>query len=291
VRKIILAVRAQAVQWGRDVIYPIEFPFKIMFIKHLKVWKQLAVMSFGSYASNWIDYLAYFLGKMVRLVFFILLIVSVFGHVDSLAGYDENEVLLFFLSFNLMDVLAQALFRGIYLFRDDIRSGNFDFTLEKPINPLFFAMSRLIDILDIIFLFPIIALTVLAITQLPQDISLISWFTAGLYCLISLVLLTSIHILSAAVTVMTAESENLIWLYRESMAIGRFPPEIYSRTLRTVFTYLMPVIIIVAMPVKALIGLLAWQNMLISIIIAILFFSASILAWNQGIKHYSSASS
>lgn len=260
-------------------------------MKYLKVWKQLANCAINSYFSNRINYVAFFIGKLIRFGFFLLLIISIFRFTKSLAGYSKYEVILFFLTFNLIDVLTQALFRGIYLFKRDVRTGNFDYIISKPINSLFYCLSRLVDIADIIFLIPIIALIIYTILKLSISITILNIIYYLIFIFLGLLITLSIHIVSASITIWTMESENFIWFYRESMAIGRFPPEIFSSSMQFIFTFIMPIIIIVAFPAKALLGILGWQSALVALIYSISFFILSLLIWKKSLKYYSSASS
>lgn len=259
--------------------------------KYYKVWKQLSNCAISSYLSNRIDSFCYFAGKIIRFAFFLLLIFSIFKFTDTMAGYGKYEVILFFLSFNLMDTLAQAFFRGIYHFKNDVRKGNFDYVISKPVNPLFYSLARMTDILDIIFLLPIISLVVYTILKLSIAITLLNIILYLLFIALSMIIILGIHILSACTTIWTMESENFIWFYRESMTIGRFPPEIYSPAVQLIFTYIMPIIIIVAFPTKVLLGLLTFRAGVAAFFVAILFFIVSVSLWRISLKHYSSASS
>jgi ABC-2 type transport system permease protein len=260
-------------------------------IKYWRVWKQLMKNATNSYLSNRIDSLFYFFGKVVRFVFFFILIVSLFRFTSSIAGYSKQEVIIFFLTFNLVDVIAQAIFRGIYTFSDEIKRGNFDFVLSKPINPLFYSMNKLADILDFVFLIPIVVLLLHFLMIIGVAITPVG---ALLYCglfFVSLIIVSSIHILTAAASILMVENENLIWVYRESMTIGRFPPELFSLPIQFVFTFCLPVIIMIGFPVKALLGLLSWKMVLVALIYSIVLLSLSIFLWQKGLEKYSSASS
>jgi ABC-2 type transport system permease protein len=259
--------------------------------KYIRIWKQLSSLAIGSYWSNRIDSAAYLAGKLVRFGFFLLLIISLFSFTDNLAGYSKYEVVLFFLTFNLLDVSAQALFRGIYAFRADIQRGNFDFVLSKPVNPLFYSLSRMTDILDIILIAPIIALIVCVMGKLPEPPDMVHVFLYAVLVMAGMVIILGIHIISASVAIWKIESENFIWLYREAMTIGRFPPEVYSPTVRSLFTYVIPIIIAVAFPVKVLLHDLDWRWTIFTMLYAAAFFGFSLIMWKAGLKAYSSASS
>ncbi|MCL5965761.1 MAG: ABC-2 family transporter protein [Deltaproteobacteria bacterium] len=259
--------------------------------RYLRIWKQLTRCAFLAYGSNAIDAATYFLGKLVRFGFFLLLIHSLFDHTDNLGGYDRHEAILFFLTFNLTDVLAQAFLRGIYQLQGDIRLGKFDYVISKPVDPLFYSLARLTDILDIIFLVPIVLLIVVTVYQLKAALTVAAVAVYLLLVLLGMAIVLSLHIVSGALTVWTMETENLIWLYRESMTIGRFPPEIYSDVIRFIYTYIMPVIIIIAFPVKGMLGRLAAGDILLAFAAAMIFLAGSVVLWRASLKRYSSASS
>ncbi|MBI4812129.1 ABC-2 family transporter protein [Candidatus Falkowbacteria bacterium] len=259
--------------------------------KYYKVLKQLITLASGSYLSSRLDSVAYFLGKIVRFTFFLIFILSLFKFTETFVGYSKYEAVLFFLTFNLADVLAQALFRGIYMFKNDVKLGNFDFVLSKPINPLFYSFMRLTDILDTIFLIPIVSLIIFTVIKLGVAISFNNVFLYILFLTFSQLIIMGIHVLAASLTIWATEAENFIWLYRESMTVGRFPPEIFPSALQWIFTLIIPVIIIVAFPAKALLGVLNWQWAVFALIYAIGFFAISLLVWKISLKHYSSASS
>ncbi len=257
--------------------------------KYLNTWLQLTNCAFSSTLSNRIDSAGYFAGKLVRFVFFWLLIVSIFRFTDTLVGYSKYEVLLFFLTFNFIDVFSQAFFRGMYLFQSDVRRGNFDFILTKPINSLFYSLSRLNDLLDIIFLVPITALLVYVMAQLNITVGALGAY--ALFFAFGMVVVLAIHILAAAITMWSYESENFIWLYRYTMATGQFPSDIFSPRVQTLFTYVMPIMVIVAFPSKALLGRADSAMFVTALLVSTVFFGASMLLWRAGLRRYSSASS
>lgn len=259
-------------------------------MKYPRVWKQLSGMAFSTFLSNRIDAFSYIAGKLIRFLFFLLLIVSIFNFTPTLAGYSQYEVLLFFITFNIIDVLGQAFFRGIYLFKYEVNKGNFDFVLTKPANALFYSLARLTDLLDFMFLIPILGTLLYIIYRLPPvniaDIILYIFFI-----IVGLVILMAIHVLSAAITIWSMESENVLWFYRDAMSFGRFPPELFSSAIQIVFTFVFPIFVMFAFPAKALLGILSVQSMILGVLIAAVFFSISLILWNVALRAYSSASS
>ena len=259
--------------------------------KYFRVWKQLAKLATESYMSNRIEYGSYFLGKIIRFAFLFLMIFAIFGHTQVIAGYSKYQVIAFFLTTYLVDTLGQSAFRGVYLFRDDVRKGNFDYIISKPINSLFFVMSRLPDILDMIFLLPLAIFIIFTFSKLNifQDPIYILFYL--LFLILSTMIITAFHIISVSLTVWTMESESFIWVLRNATFIGLFPPEVYSGAVQVFFTIFVPVIVMFAFPVKALMGMMTFEMASVAFGIATVFFGGSLLLWNASLKSYSSASS
>lgn len=259
--------------------------------KYFRVWIQLVALAFGSYISNRMEYGSYFLGKIVRFGFFLIMVFAIFNHTNNIVGYTKYQVIIFFLTAFFMDSLGQAFFRGIYLFRQDVQRANFDYVLVKPINPLFFILTRMTDLLDITLLIPLVVMITYTFSKLgvlgnPAAISGYLFFVA-----IGFVVVASLHILSAAFTTWTMESEVFIWFYRTATFAALFPPEIFSHPIQLFFTFVIPIVVVVAIPSKALLGLLTLKMALAAFAVTFVFFFGSLLLWKTSLKHYSSASS
>ena len=89
--------------------------------KYSRIWKRLAIMGFEIQTAHPLSSSGYLLGKFVRIAFFLVFLVAIFKHTQALVGYTLPEAALFFLTFNLVDILAQLFFRGIYGIRALIR--------------------------------------------------------------------------------------------------------------------------------------------------------------------------
>lgn len=218
------------------------------------------------------------------------MIVAVFNYAQGFAGYTKEQALLFFITFNLVDVASQAVFRGVYRFAYDVNRGTFDAILTKPINSLFYIMTRLTDILDILFLVPIAGALVYIIFQLPGlTLTLFAWY-AG-FLVLGLILTTAIHILTAALCLWTTENENIIWFYRQATIVATFPADILSVIWQIVFTFALPIIIMMAYPARALLGTITPGEIITGVLVTTFFFGGSLLVWSLSLKHYASASS
>ncbi len=260
-------------------------------MKYPHILRQLASLSLQDMLTSRVDSLAYLLGKILRFGLFWLTITGIYHFLPQIAGYSYTELLTFFLTFNLVDVMGQALFRGVYFLGDAVKYGRFDYMLVKPIRPLFFVLFRFIDWLDCVFLIPITILMISVLSTLGPQVTAANliWYVCGL--IIALIISLTIHIAAAGITVRAGESEQVVWLYREIFQLGRFPTEIFPLRLQLVLTYVIPIAISIAWPTKILLGYLSPSYLWLGAGISLLALAASLRFWRSSLYYYSSASS
>jgi len=235
--------------------------------------------------------LLFVVGKVLRFLFFFVFIFSILSRVKTIAGYSREQVILFYLVFNLIDVSTQILFRGVYRFRRLIISGDFDLVLMQPTPSFFRPIFGWSDIFDLTTLVPLIIYLSFFIFQnnfWNGSGTIILFF---LLLLNSLVLAFALHLLVCAICVLTTEIDHLVMVYRDLTNMARFPTDIYQKPVVCFLTFTVPVVILMTVPVKALLNLLSWQTILLSFAITLVFLVGSLKLWKYAIRGYSSASS
>jgi ABC-2 type transport system permease protein len=260
-------------------------------MKYFRVWRRLAVMSFLLQTESFISSFGYLLGKLVRIGFFLFFLFSIFKHTDALAGYSLQEVALFFLTFNIVDILAQLFFRGVYGIRSLIREGDFDYFLIQPANVLFRVAFQTVDFLDVVTILPVFAITFYLFRRIHMEAPIAHFFLYALLTLNGLVIAFAIHIAVASLAVLTQELENTIWIYRDLMTLGRFPSDIYDPPMRAILTFVVPVAVMVSFPAKAFLGRLSPAWMIQAGFMAMTSLALSLWFWTFSIRRYTSVSS
>lgn len=255
--------------------------------KYFRVWINSATLSVQANLEQRGGALMFIIGKFIRFGFFLTLLVLIADRVDQVSGYSLHQLVIFFLFFNFFDMTGQIFFRGIYWFRQQVVSGEFDFRLLKPINPLFQALTRQTDILDFPLLFIILAY--LSIQALDQP--LLNLIAFVVMAISGLIIVTAIHIFVAALGVITTEVDHTIMIYRDLSSMARVPTDIYALPVRLFITLIVPIGIAFTIPAKAFLGLLSTPLLLFSLFISTVFFYLSLRFWRYALTQYSSASS
>lgn len=258
--------------------------------KYFKVWWLFTLDSFQIQLNIRWGLVLFLLAKILRFITFIFFLVVLLNSTKVLAGYSLDQTILFFLSFNLLDIVSQLLFREVYRFRGAILSGTFDFYLIKPLNSLFRSLFTGADLLDFLTLIPLL----FAIIYFINKLQLFNLLNLSIYILmltVGFLIALSFHILVLCLGILTTEIDNAIFLYRDIVGMGRLPIDIYMEPIRGLLTFIIPVGIMMTFPAKSLMGMLSPKFIIYSVIFSLFLFYISIKAWKSALKSYSSASS
>lgn len=258
--------------------------------KYSKVWWLLALQAAKTAFESRFGAVLFVIGKMVRFLLFLFFILLIASRVEKMVGYSLWQMVLFFATFNLIDTITQLFFREVYRFRSHIVAGDFDHILTKPLSPLFRSLFGGTDVLDI----PILFLSILFIVFAAFHLENISFIHAGAFLLLLLnafLIATAFHIFVLSLGILTTETDNTLWLYRDLTQMGRVPVDIYQEPLRGFITFVIPVGIMMTFPAKVLMGLLAPQGVFLSFFLGGLLFYLAFSFWQFSLKRYTSASS
>jgi ABC-2 type transport system permease protein len=258
--------------------------------KYFRIWVRTASMAMQAQLTYRLGSFGFLVGKMIRLVFFFAFVVAIFQHVQTIAGYNLVETALFFLTFNVVDMTAQILFRGVYGARRIVSEGDFDFYLIQPCDPLFRMVFSTVDFLDIVTLIPVLIMVGMVFARLPP----LGWTRYAAYSILvvnGVALVFSIHVFVAGVAVRTQELENAIWIYRDVMFMGKFPVDVYAPAVRWALTFGVPIAVMTSFPAKALLGILSPAWAAYGVILTAVLLALSARYWRGSVARYTSSSS
>jgi ABC-2 type transport system permease protein len=256
--------------------------------RYFLIWKKLVSNTLQNAFASRSGVIFFTSGKVLRYVFFLLFLVLIVSNTKQIAGYTLWEVILFFLTFNLIDILSQGIFREVYRFRFYLISGSFDHFLLKPMSPLFRVLLGGLDILDMFTLVPLIGFIIYTFHQLP-GITLISMLLYLFLVINGLLITLSFHIFVLGLGVIATEVDNAIWIFRDITYMGRIPVDVYREPVRSLLTFVIPVAAMITFPAKALLGVLSSPWIILAICLCIGFLSMSLMFWKYALRKYTSA--
>lgn len=259
------------------------------FARYFQIWWLMSRNSFLATLSGRLAIFVFLIGKILRFGFFTLFLVFLLKGTKNLAGYDTNQALFFFLTFNIIDVLAQFFFREVYRFRHLVVTGNFDLVLVKPISALFRSLMGGADVIDLITIPPLFAVAIAVGRTLgPSPLEVILYIALILN---GLLIASAFHIAVLAIGIITLEIDHSVMIYRDLVSLGRLPIDIYREPIKGILTYLIPVGIMITLPAKAIMGLTSPWGIFMSFTLGIVGIFLAKRLWNFALKKYASASS
>ena len=259
--------------------------------RYARIWWRLVGISFASNSASRLEFVCYVISKLLRMAFFFVFAYTLVTKTGSYAGYTQGEILVLATTMNLIDIALQLFYRGLTILPRLVRSGDFDFTLTRPVSPFFWSTFCIFDFFDLTTVPFGIGLFVYALHLLPYNVPLSAWIL-GIFCtVIGFMLAMLVNILISSLVFWSPEIENGVWLYRDLSYISRFPAEIFPHAVQWILTFVVPVFMIAAFPAKAFMGRLPPSLFIASIIFALFlcFFTRHI--WKTGLSRYTSASS
>ncbi|MFT3828781.1 MAG: ABC-2 family transporter protein [Opitutaceae bacterium] len=223
----------------------------------------------------------------------LLLIQVIYGHTDSIAGWNKHEMLLLLGTALLIQRLLMGFFwTNLFELGRNVRSGSFDFYLTQPGQPLFMVATRKLDPDGLAN--ALIALGVVAYAarelQLPLTLGGVALYAA--LVLIGLVVHFSLLLLMASLTFWIVKTEGIEGSYFTVAEFGRLPRSAFTSLFTNiVFVYALPAVIVTNVPASALLGRLEWAQVAWLALLALGWCGLAIAAFNAGIRRYTSASS
>jgi ABC-2 type transport system permease protein len=228
----------------------------------------------------------FFIGA--NLTFFSLIWLRVGGF----GGLSPYEMLFFTGTFHLADSFYMVFtFYGIMEIPELVRRGDMDFLLSKPVPSQFLTTFRSFSMFSLVDLAMAVLLISYALAHLNYPIT---WHTMLIYLVMACFGAAISYALSCMVMTLsfTLIAVDAIWTaFFEMGEFERYPMGIYPPPWKTVFSIILPTVMVANFPAYFALGKLtatqlAW------------FFSASVLLvllshklWQQGLKRYQSASS
>ena len=242
---------------------------------------------------------------------FYLLIFSYTDVIGVATGWTQYEFFVFFATVAIVNSLVQTFFMpNAQEFSELIRTGNLDFALLKPIDTQFLISLQKVNwsgLGNTGFAFLLLSFSLWHLCQHQAGFSLhpIQLLLYPVYVLCGITILYSLMIALSATSIWLGRNQSLynFWFYITNFS--RYPMEIYSgpvgdprrwigETLRTFFSYAIPVLLAVNVPARILAKPMSPDNTALAaytVFGTIMSFFLSRMVFYRALRGYRSASS
>ena len=238
-------------------------------------------------------FVSMFVGKVVRIALLLLFFQAVFLKVDRIGSWNYDQVLLLFATFHVVDFLMSITFHRNLAFYlpQKVHTGEFDSRMLLPVNLLFLSSLERIELIDFASFLPTLVFLGYVLHRIAFD------FTGGQFAVYLVLLANALVFLFAAVLAIaslsfwTTRSNGLARIFDSLLKVGRYPLEIFEGFWKSVFLYILPLVLIAQLPSEALLGVLSVRAVLVATGMTGFLLALSLRLWKAGLNRYQSTSS
>jgi ABC-2 type transport system permease protein len=230
------------------------------------------------------------LGMM--LVFYL----KVFDNTQTIAGWERNQYLFFVGCYFTLGGVVETLFlENCTEFAELIRSGDLDLYLLRPIDEQFLITARKVDWSTAPNVLFGIVLMLVPLSRLgwPVDAGRVLLFVVLFVC--GCAMTYSFLLMLSSTAVWLVRNQSLLEMWWLFTTLMRYPRQIYqgkwAEAFAWVFTFILPVLLIVNVPAETLIRTLDVRFVLWTILATVLLLWVSRRFFRFALQSYRSASS
>lgn len=260
--------------------------------RYLRIWAFLVRVSLMRQMAYRPHFILMIFGKIIRIGLLLLFFQAIFMKVDRIGPWSQNQVLLLFATFHLVDFIISITFQRNLAFHlpQRIQSGELDTRMLLPIRLLFFVSFEDIDLIDFFSFLPTLGFLGYVLYRLDFAFSAFQLFLYILLVANALLFLFAVVLMVASISFWTVQSYGLAMIFDNLLRIGRYPLDIFEGPLKVVLVYILPLVLVAQLPTEALLMPLSPKFLLYGFSITLVFLFLALKFWRLGLKSYTSAS-
>jgi ABC-2 type transport system permease protein len=239
-----------------------------------------------------INFMIRLLAESLWLFLMVAYFLIIYKHVHDIDGWTKWDMILLLGTNHFINQIFEGIFfENCIKLTDNIRQGDLDFALTKPMNSQFLVSVRYTDFASIMNAVVGLIMVVVALHKMHY---VPTWSQDVMYAILILngILIYYTFMFSFSIlTFWMGRANNLFDLYYQFSTFSRYPANIYKGALRFILWYLIPMLVVANCPVDVFKRTLSGVGMIYGFIVGFLFFIMSTFFWKKGLAHYRSASS
>jgi ABC-2 type transport system permease protein len=262
-------------------------------LRYLRIWLASARYSIARTMMFRFDFIMWSLVELFWMTVNVLMIAVIYQHTKSIAGWNVYEMLLLVGTSMMIQRLLMGFFwSNLFELGRNVRSGQFDFFLAQPGNPLFMVSTRKLDLEGLVNVVIAGSVVIYAVHKLGLhpgffDVSL---YLAMIFC--GLIIHYSTLVLVVSLTFWIIKTEGIEGSYFTLYEFSRMPREAFtSRLTNLFFVYALPVVVVSNAPARTLLYGFKPVYALWLVGVTLIWFVAAVYVFHRGLRRYASASS
>ena len=217
---------------------------------------------------------------------------AIVGYLKTIGDWDLGRALIVIGVFRLMVIFVWGwLFQSLSKLPKLISEGKLDLILSKPVDSQFLVSIQQFSFSILPSLLTGIGFIIYGIHLSLLSISILQILIFIYLIVISAILIYGIYFSSVAIAFFFDRLDNTYNIFNALYDASKYPSIIFPVFLQRLFTFVLPISLIVIVPAESLFKPIALHTVLLFHILAIVFLLISRFIWTTGLRRYSSASS
>lgn len=223
----------------------------------------------------------------------ILMFSAIYSQVESIGGWDRQQVLFFIGTFSLINALNMTLFFfGIISIPEKIRTGKLDLYITKPVRSLLYLSLEDINFGSVPLIFGSIGILIYSVSQMGIEITLIKVVGYVFLVTLMLILYYDVMVILRTMVFFVIQASAMERLEGELITLCmKIPGVLFNGAFRVLFYLLLPYGIMATIPTQFMSDSLSFSGFIYALTITVVFTVIAIGFWNLGLRNYKSASS
>jgi ABC-2 type transport system permease protein len=221
-----------------------------------------------------------------------IFIAVLYGQTSAIVGWDKWQMIALLGTNHIINQVFEGLFfDNCMQLTDQIRKGELDFVLVKPMNTQFLVSFRQSDYASFANAFLGVGIIWFALSHMSAHAGWagLVWFT--LLALNGVAILYAMVFTLSALTFWIGRANNLFEFYWQLGQFSRYPAEIYRWLLRMALLTVLPMLVITNFPATALFRPLSLPLLAYGLGLGASLLLATGWVFRKGLERYRSASS
>ena len=237
----------------------------------------------------------FFFWVIVELSWFVLQLAFVgvvYHHVDSVAGWNRNQMIVLVATNQLIQQIFTAfLMPGLTKLPELVRTGKLDFILLKPVPPQFLVSTAELEIGPLANAGIAAVVTGMGLHALDVTPSFNSLAAYILLLFTGLLVHYALLLFLVSLTFWIVQAESVLLGYYSIFQVARLPREASKGWFRWVFTLALPLLLVANIPASTLLHGMEPRPMLLFLLTSLCATGFATLFFRLGLRRYQSASS
>jgi len=223
----------------------------------------------------------------------ILMFSSIYSQVDTIGGWNRQQMLFFIGTFSLINALSMTLvFFGILSIPRKIRTGQLDLYITKPIRPLLYLSFESINVGSFPLILGSIGILIYAVSGMTIEITLSMILGYIFLVILMLILYYDMMIILRTICFFVIQASAIERLEGEFITLCmKIPGVLFKGAFKVLFYLFLPYGIMATIPTEFFTGTVTPLELLYAIAVVVIFTIFTLGFWKLGLKNYKSASS